>query len=208
MNPERRTAIIIVLAAFIVVLCTLMVAVLAITEADAANRCPAGHTIAADQPGPYYVYAPNLPGGYSAVWVNDSVTLLPPPGTYGELGDRIIVCYTDDIYAFAAQLTPTTTTTTTAVPVTETPACTVAGVPGILHPDGTCWTPERYDATFSPEALAEIPSHTDPGRSVADVYNNVLSVASAAPASERPRYFHGIELPPFAVIVAGVHAAL
>ena len=182
------------------------IVVASIADAIAVNpdqACPPGHTIAQDTEGPYYVYTPNLPAGYSAVWVNDTVTLLPPPGTYGQAGDRVIVCYTDDIYTFADTLGVTTTTTVTP-PTAETVPCIEDGVEGIMHPVDGCVTTDDYDDLFSADHLATVPSLTDPGRSVADVYD----VPAHTAASERPRWFMGVQLPSFARIVADLHAAL
>ena len=203
-DPERHTIELIVVVLALIVVCTLLVTAVLIADADAVEpdrACPPGHTIAQDTEGPYYVYTPNLPAGYSAVWVNDQVTLLPPPGTYGQAGDRVIVCYTEDIYTFAASL-GTTTTTTVTPPIAETQTCTVDGEPGIRHPDGSCWTETRYNQEFSDQALEQVPSLTDPGRSV----GSYTTHASTAPPAERTRYFMGVELPSFARIIQHVWA--
>lgn len=183
------------------------VAVASIGDALGVDHpCPTGHSVAADREGPYYVYTPNLPAGYSAVWVNNDVTLFPPPGTYGQPGDRVIVCYTNDIAAFAEQLAWEGPSGQVAKPEPppqgETRPCIDDnGDEGILTPDGVCWTRTLYDETFSEENLAQVESQTSPGRSVADV----ISELPLGAASDRPRIFAGIELPSFARIIQLAH---
>ena len=73
-DPERHTIELIVVVLALIVVCTLLVTAVLIAGADAVEpdrACPPGHSIAQDTEGPYYVYTPNLPAGYSAVWVND-----------------------------------------------------------------------------------------------------------------------------------------
>ena len=73
--------------------------------------CPPPTIQAIEQPAPYYVYAPNLPAGYTHVLIDhpdgtQMVVTLPPPGVYGTEGDTVRVCYTDDIYQWAADNAP------------------------------------------------------------------------------------------------------
>lgn len=56
--------------------------------------------------------------------------------------------------------------------------CGTPDDPGITMYDGTCMTISRYNATFSAEALATVPSLTLPDRSVAEVYDIVPGVAA------------------------------
>lgn len=77
------------------------------------------------------------------------------------------------------------------------------GTEGVSTAWGECVTPADYDQTFSVEALSSVPSLTDPGRSVSDVYQ--LTVASTTAASERPREFQGDTLPSFVEVVRIVH---
>ena len=90
------------------------------------STCPAASVPALTADAPYYVYTPNLPAGYGAVLVDEALTLLPPPGTYGTDGQTVTVCYTDDIYAFAelhgvGHATTTTTPSTTRPPPRQNP---------------------------------------------------------------------------------------
>lgn len=191
----------------LIVVCMVTLTVILATSAKAA-QCPDGHSIAAERPAPYYVYTPNLPAGYSAVWVDDVVTLLPPPGSYGVEGQTVTVCYTDDIYAFAATI-PTTTTTLgqsdITPPTADTQTCEEGGSPGIVMYDGTCMTIDRYNDTFSDEHLATVPSHTDPGRSVAEVTSR--SPSDNTPPADRTRTLNGVEHISFTRLV-GNHLAL
>lgn len=76
------------------------------------------------------------------------------------------------------------------------------GTEGISTIDGQCMTPADYDETFSYEALAATPSHSDPSRSVADVYG----IEPDGPrASERVRTFMGDELGTFTDYVVTAH---
>lgn len=169
---------------------TILIAAVAVTAfligtatAYAQSWCPDGHQLVQDREGPYYVYTPNLPSGYSIVWVNDHVTLIPPPGTYGTTGDRIRLCYTDDIYAFAESIGRTP----------EPPApdlrCWVDGEEGIKGATGECWTATLYDHTFSAENLATVPHQGDPTKSVAEVYNLTPQMDLEVAPSLRPRVF-------------------
>jgi hypothetical protein len=153
------------------------------TQANAQSWCPEGHQLVVDRDGPYYVYTPNLPAGYSAVWVNDHVTLIPPPGTYGQTGNRVRVCYTEDIHAYATQIG--------RLPQTPTPdlSCTVDGEHGIRGATGECWTASLYDQVFSAENLATVPHQADPTRSVADVYGLTTQADLELAPSLRPRVF-------------------
>lgn len=131
--------------------------------------CPDGHVTAVDTEGPYYVYMPNLPGGYSVVWVNETRTDIPPPGVYGAEGDRVLVCYTDDIHAYAEQIGHGVAAASTEPPVSDAGVCVVDGEEGIPMADGTCMTPSRYDDVFSASALAEVASQAVEGATVADL---------------------------------------
>lgn len=165
----------------IIILITVGLFLAARTDATKAGLCPPGHDLAIERPGPYYVYTPNLPAGYSIVWVDDVATVLPPPGTYGTEGSTVRVCYTGDIYGFAASIPTTTSTTVALPPVAVTQYCEVDGVPGIVHPVDGCYTVDDYDRDF-PEA-------------------GPVGSRAVSP-SERPRVFGGVALPSFAVVVS------
>jgi hypothetical protein len=95
------------------------------------NPCTSGDTIGVDSAqyagfnGYQYVYSVNTPAGYTDTWLMDDqeqvighVPAPNPMGTYGP-ADRIVVCYTPDIYERLNVPAPTstiTTTTTTEVP--------------------------------------------------------------------------------------------
>lgn len=207
---DRRVLYVTLIVATIAVLATLMVAVLAITDANASEKpCPPHSTIQNySSPDQLSVYVDQPVG--EPHWAY--VVLIAPDGQrwtifeplHGPFTNTIPgqwrVCFTENLQA-VLDATGWTPPTTVAPPVAETIPCTdETGAPGILHPDGTCWTEQLYNDTFSDENLATVPSHTDPGRSVADVSN--LDTAASTHPAERPRYFAGVELPSFARIIA------
>ena len=138
-------------------------------DALTSPECPPSHTATLyNQPegGYKYVYTPNLPGGYSRLIIlNGGIQIieLPAPGAYGP-GEQFILCYTDDIYAYAQ-------------PWADDIACG-----GFSTVDG-CLTLDEYDEMYSFEALQLVESLAVPGRSVADIY----SVPPTPRATDRPR---------------------
>ncbi len=56
------------------------------------------------------------------------------------------------------------------------------GTEGLAMPDGECRTPADFDIMFGYDNLSTVESQTQPGRSVADVYN----IKPEPAASERP----------------------
>ena len=157
-------------------------------KAGAQSWCPDGHQLVVDREGLYYLYSPNEPAGYSAIWVNDTVTLIPPIGQYGGPGDWIRVCYTDDIYAYAESIGRLPKPPQSPEPDLS---CTdpQTGEAGLLGATGTCWTATLYDSVFSAENLATVPHQADPTRSVADVYGLTPEQDVESKPSTRTRTF-------------------
>lgn len=158
-------------------------------KANAQEWCPPGHQLVIEREGPYYVYTPNQPAGYSAVWVNNNVTLFPPPGTYGEIGDTVRVCYTDDIHAYADQIGWPTVTPVEAPKPDLRCWDPQTGEEGLRGATGECWTATLYDQRFSAEHLATVPHQGDPSKSVADVYGLTPQMDAESKPSTRTRTF-------------------
>lgn len=146
----------------------ILIALFLAAQTDKARSepiCPDGSTIAYDTTQGFYpLYSPDPPGAYTRIiliWEDHmQVVDNPPLATYQ--APHIVVCYNDN-----------------AIPEF------VDGCDGFTMGDGTCMTIARYNETFSVDALEEVESLTQPGRSVADVYH--LRGTAPLEAADRPR---------------------
>lgn len=195
------------LAVIIAVIAFALIATMC-NSADAAFACPGD-----SQPVPFgpadtelvHITQPNAPAGY--------VRVIAPNGTHWDFNDRPLfgqfelpgvvgqwwVCYTTDLDGTLAELGWT-------APTVDDGTCTDDnGEPGLYNGAGECITEAEYDKRFGYDNLATIPSYADPTRSIAEVHG---ITPHDDPASHRPRFFAGIELPSFARLIADRHIAL
>lgn len=78
--------------------------------AEAAFACASGTTLAIDRTGPYFVYTVNTPASYAQVWLGENptspYTWIGSHSTYGYAGQRVRVCYTENVYEYSATHAP------------------------------------------------------------------------------------------------------